>query len=258
MTFDQKYSGSDGNLYVVTSTGRERLLIECGVTWKRILHALDYNLKGIVGCLLSHEHQDHARAIREVARAGIAVHATEGTLAALQCDKGQRRTNGLNVGRWERLGPFWAFPFAVEHDATEPVGFVIRDESAAGREEWLLYATDTSHITARFDVSFSIIAIECSYDGDRLRQQVQAGKVHEAVARRLLTSHMERHETMRYLAHCCDLSETREIHLIHISGDRLDRNAVRQECQDRLFIETRIVGRRGRGPGADRKTKGCW
>ena len=48
-------SGSKGNCYILESpTGV--LLIEAGIPWKEILKGLDFNLKGVVGCLISHEH----------------------------------------------------------------------------------------------------------------------------------------------------------------------------------------------------------
>ena len=49
-------SGSKGNCYVVESNSGQQLLIECGVAFKEVMKALDYNIRGIVGCVVSHEH----------------------------------------------------------------------------------------------------------------------------------------------------------------------------------------------------------
>ena len=48
-------SGSSGNAYLLQSpTGT--LIIECGISYKEILKGLNFNLSGVVGCLISHEH----------------------------------------------------------------------------------------------------------------------------------------------------------------------------------------------------------
>ena len=52
-------TGSTGNSYLIEANPNERLLIECGIPYKRILEGLDYNISGIQGCLISHEHKDH-------------------------------------------------------------------------------------------------------------------------------------------------------------------------------------------------------
>lgn len=48
-------SGSSGNCYLI-SADNDTLVIECGVKKKDFLNAINYNTRGIVGCLISHEH----------------------------------------------------------------------------------------------------------------------------------------------------------------------------------------------------------
>lgn len=48
-------SGSSGNGYALISDN-EILLIECGVSKKEMLHAIDYQTGKVAGCLISHEH----------------------------------------------------------------------------------------------------------------------------------------------------------------------------------------------------------
>lgn len=56
MRFESFYSSSTGNLYCVTAANGKRLLIECGVTWRKLIKALSYDLTNIEACLISHEH----------------------------------------------------------------------------------------------------------------------------------------------------------------------------------------------------------
>lgn len=232
MTFDQLYSSSTGNLYMVTAANGKRLMIECGVTWAELQKALNYDLSGIEGCLLTHEHKDHSKAVEEVMQAGINVYSGFGTFDTLGI-LGYRRAKVLQT--WRRRYCFYVLPFGIKHDAVEPLGFVIQCD-----KEYMLFATDTSYIKYRFKWPFSIIAIECSYNKEYLQKRVDTGDIHEEVAKRLLTSHMEEKETMRYLSEFCNLSKCREIHLLHCSADNLNKERIKKEFEKRFFIETRV------------------
>jgi len=235
MKLQQHYSSSSGSLYTVTARSGRRLLLECGVTWPKLQKALDYDLASIDGCLLSHEHKDHSKAVRDVLRAGISVTTGHGTFDALGLDV--ERNVGV-VGNQARawVGEFDVYAFEVNHDAAEPLGFVIMADS-----EYLLFATDTSHIRQRFLIPCDIIAIECSYDQDVLKERVDADDINETLAKRLLTSHMSKQNAIHYIADFCNRSKCREIHLIHMSRDNIDAEKARQEVEDRFFIETIIV-----------------
>jgi hypothetical protein len=56
MRFIQHYSGSEANLYQVIALNGDSLIIEAGVSWQKLLSALNFNLKGVLGALISHEH----------------------------------------------------------------------------------------------------------------------------------------------------------------------------------------------------------
>ena len=48
-------SSSSGNCYLLDGEN-EALMIECGVKLKNVKIAMGFNLKKIVGCLVTHEH----------------------------------------------------------------------------------------------------------------------------------------------------------------------------------------------------------
>jgi len=56
MIFKQHYSSSGGNLYEVVANNGKRLILDPGVTWAKLQKALNYNLRGVLGALISHEH----------------------------------------------------------------------------------------------------------------------------------------------------------------------------------------------------------
>lgn len=238
--FEQLYSSSSGNLYMVTARNGNRLMIECGVVWSKLLEALEYRLEKIEACFVSHEHQDHCKAAFNVTKAGIDVYASAGTVEAIRIAD-SRRVEVVEDETLIRLPSFDVLCFDVNHDAAEPLGFVVREVET---KEFLLFATDTSHIEQRFKWPFSIVAIECSYDAEILTHRVDTGDVNEALAKRLLTSHMAKDNAMRYLDEFCDLSQCREIHLLHMSGDNLGgKEQTRAEFEARFFIETKIAER---------------
>ena len=234
MKFQQFYSGSNGNLYIVTANNGKRLMIECGVSWQNIEKALSYNLDNIIGCLLSHEHKDHSFAIEKVIEAGINVYSGFDTLKALGLEGHRRGIRLMHEGLVVIDDCFGINPFNIEHDAVEPLGFIVYE---FGTKEYMLFATDTSHIKYRFGVPFSIVALECSYEQERLKDRVAQGEIPEVVARRLLDSHMEKHATMSYIENRCDLSKCSEIHLLHLSGDNLVKERTRREFEQKFLVK---------------------
>lgn len=236
MTFEQYYSSSRSNLYTVTAANGKRLMLECGVRWLLLQKALGYNLSGIDACLLTHEHADHSKAIKEVMRAGIDVFASVGTFGALRVES-NRRAKAIEAYAGITNKVFDSYAFPIIHDAVEPFGYIVREVST---NEYLLFVPDSGYIKQRFNIPFTIIALECSYDIEILQHRVDTQDINETLTKRLLESHAEKQTTMNYLAEFCDLSKCREIHLLHCSGDNLDKPATKKEFEKRFFIETVI------------------
>ena len=234
MKFEQIASGSDGNFYIITLHSGYRLLIECGIFFSRIQKALNYDLSRIHGCLLTHGHLDHSLSTMKMMAAGIDLYGSEGTGAALHALR-HRRWHTAEAGRVIRFGSDTAvLPFDVEHDAPEPLGYIIRDDG-----EHLLFFTDTAVVRQRFPIAFNLIAAECSYQKDRLAEQVESGAINETHARRLIQSHMEADTLLYYLENKCDLSKCRELHLLHM-GETTRDNAP-AIFGERLFLNIKTL-----------------
>ena len=236
MTFEQHYSSSRANLYTVTAANGRRLLLECGVRWPVLLEALDYDLSNINFCLLTHEHLDHSKSVNDVMRAGIDVYSSAGTFDVVGI-KNHRRGKVITAYAGVTNKHFDCYAFPIIHDAKEPFGYIVREVST---NEYLFFCPDSGFIKQRFGLKFSIIAIECSYDINILQNRVDTQDINEALAKRLLDSHAEKQTTMNYLAEFCDLSKCRQIHLLHMSGDTIDKKQTKKEFEKRFFIETVI------------------
>jgi phosphoribosyl 1,2-cyclic phosphodiesterase len=235
MRFRQHYSSSSGNLYTLTARDGKCLMIECGVPWRKLQESLRYDLSGIVGCVLTHNHLDHSKAVAAVMVAGIDVYASAGTFEAVGVN-GDRRAKRIPERTLTEVGGFHVIAYPAHHDAEEPLLFIVGYDG-----KYMLFATDTSHLTQRFDMPFKIIALECAYDKNILQKRVDTGDINESLAKRLLSSHMEKRNCISYLAEYCDLSQCEEIHLLHMSGDNIDKEQARMEIEKQFFIETVVV-----------------
>lgn len=207
-------SGSHGNCYLL-ETQTEVLMIEAGMKFQEVKKALNFDISKIVGCLVSHEHQDHGKSVKDLLNAGISVYASEGTLGALHiADTFNSYT--ICPGKIVKVGEFDVLSFPTKHDAAEPVGFLIR-HSECGT---VLFATDTYYLQQRFK-GLNNILIECNYEPVSLREKFETGIVIKPLYERLLTSHMSLHTCLKMLA-LNDLKAVCNIVLIHLSDSNSD------------------------------------
>lgn len=160
-------SGSSGNAALVESGGRA-VLLDAGVSAREIARraqsagASDARIEAI---LVTHEHIDHIRGARVLARKlGVPVIATAGTLGA-----GARYLEDVSeLVAIDQRGEFVVAgmrvrSFATMHDAAEPCGFVF--ESARARRVGV--ATDTGMVTPEIAESLAgchVIGLESNHD----------------------------------------------------------------------------------------------
>ena len=225
-------SGSTGNLYHIDD-GKTSLLIECGIPLREIRKALGFNISSVAGCLVSHGHGDHSASAEQLTKYGIDVYCTDGT--ADEIGLKNHRVRHIEHGEVFRLGSFKIMPFSVQHDAVEPVGFLMVSGSDA-----ILYATDTYYIKYKFK-NLTHIMIECNYSRDILEGNIEKGIVHPALKKRIERSHFELENVKNFLR-ANDLSKVREIHLIHISNQNGDPGRFQGEIQALTGITTYIPG----------------
>ena len=236
MTFKTHYSSSSGNLYQVVAANGKRLLLECGVVWAKLQKALDHDLEGLEGCLVSHSHHDHCKSVREVQRAGIDVYASAETFEALGGITVTRRSLVMADMQIRHLPSFDVLAFATVHgDCDGSLGFVVREKET---REYLLFAIDTAYLRQAFPYEFSIIAIGMNFDSETIERRVESGALHESVGRRILKSHPSVKWVKQYLTESVVTDKLREIHLLHGSAGNLDRDkAVREIKKAVPFVE---------------------
>ena len=197
-------SSSAGNAYVVSDQDT-RILLECGVSHSKLQKLSGFSLSEFQACLVSHEHKDHAKAVAELIERGMAVYMSPGTAEVLETEGVELMEHmaQFNVGSLDIV------PFTTFHDAREPLGFLIKSRVDG---DVLAFATDTVNLRYKFP-GLNILAIEANYDKNILDR---CEKMPEKVRYRITNSHMEIDTLCDYLR-SLDLSQCREIHLLHLS-----------------------------------------
>lgn len=204
MRFEALASSSSGNAYVVSDRDT-RILLECGVSIRSLQQLTDFGIKDIKACFVTHEHKDHAKAVKDLISRGIPMYMSCGTAEALEVDGVEliESMEQVNVGSMDVVA------FDTFHDAKEPLGFLIKSRVDG---DVLAFATDTVNLRYRFP-GLTILAIEANFDKAILER---CQKMPEKVRHRVANSHMEIDVLCDYLK-WLDLSRCREIYLLHLS-----------------------------------------
>ena len=226
-------SGSKGNCYRV-SDGHTSLLIECGLPMRKIQEGLNFGLSEIEGVLVSHEHMDHARAAGDLMERGLGVYMSQGTAEALGL-KGHR-VRPITAGQQFEVGTLNILPFETEHDAAEPLGFLLQSRLTG---EKLLYATDTYYIRYWF-TGLTHIMIECNYIPDILDANVEAAIVPRSLRDRLVESHFSL-DNLKEFFKANDLGQVKGIWLIHMSETNCDPARAKREIQEMTGLPVYIA-----------------
>uniref|UniRef100_UPI0009885015 MBL fold metallo-hydrolase n=1 Tax=Caenibacillus caldisaponilyticus TaxID=1674942 RepID=UPI0009885015 len=199
-------SGSKGNCYHVTD-GSTPILLECGIPFKNIQKRLNFKTTGLAGCLVTHEHRDHCAGLQDVLKAGINCYMSPGTAEAIGIQ--HHRIKKVEAKKQFKLGTWIILPFDVQHDTSEPVGYLLMNE----QREKLLFATDTYYIRYLFP-GLTHIMIECNYSLAILNENIASGRVPRVMKKRLLRSHFSLENVKEFLK-ANDLSKLEEIWLLH-------------------------------------------
>lgn len=221
-------SSSDGCCYLVTCPPHPPLLIECGIRFEQIQKALwarGTRIPALAGCLISHAHGDHCKAVGPMLKNAVDCFASAeaweemGRLSA-------HRAFSLVPGQETRIADCWTVkPFQAEHDSPGTLGFLI----GAPDGQRLLYVTDSSFVRYTFEPCH-VIAIEANYDREIIRAGALTGDIGRHRFRHTLTGHMDIKTTIKTLL-ANDLSQCEAIYLMHLSSENSDEQKFKDQVQ---------------------------
>ena len=214
-------SSSSGNCYLL-ETDKECLVIEAGIPIIKVKQELNFNIKKVVGCLISHVHNDHSKYIKSMVDCGFHVLALPEVLENKSVSGS--RVKAIQVGRGYVLGGFRVVPFPAYHDVP-CVGFLI-NHIACGN---IMFLTDSCQCGYSFP-DLNHVLVECNYSDSKLIDSINAGLVLPSQRSRLLDSHMEL-ESCKQTLRDNDLSNVMNIVLLHLSSNNSDEPFFVSEVQ---------------------------
>lgn len=210
MRFQSLASSSTGNAYLV-GDGCTSILIECGLTHKKLQQLAGFQLTALDGCLVSHEHKDHSQCVEKIIRSGIPVYLSQGTARAMGLPEAVLDlATEMESGVQFTIGSIDVLPFSTFHDAQEPLGFVMQSRVDG---DIFAFATDTVNLPYNF-LGVNLLAVEANFQQDILDR---CERMPEKTRHRISNTHMEIDRLCQCLRRM-DLSRCREIYLLHLSA----------------------------------------
>lgn len=210
MRFQGLASSSQGNAYIV-SDDCTHILLECGVSHKKLQQMAGFRLTSLDGCIVSHEHKDHCGCVKKILASGVPVYLSQGTAAALELpEKLLDLATEMESGKQFSIGSLDILPFTTFHDAREPLGFVMQSRVDG---DILAFATDTVNLPYNFP-GVNLLAVEANFQQDILDR---CERMPEKTKHRIRNTHMEI-DTLCKCLRRMDLSRCREVYLLHLSS----------------------------------------
>lgn len=157
-------TGSSGNCYTLTANSGETLILDCGIPIKEIKKGLNWNIRSVVGCIVSHVHSDHSKSVKDFEAMGIRVSAPyiqyaqhEGIHRYHTMPFSGFKTKAFDLttldGRWTHTN--------ADGSECPCYGFLIT-HTEMGR---MLYITDTNLIKWRFkDINHILLGVNFDKD----------------------------------------------------------------------------------------------
>jgi phosphoribosyl 1,2-cyclic phosphodiesterase len=231
MRFASLGSGSEGNALVVQA-GQTCVLMDCGFSLAdtlRRLSRLGLEADNISGIVVTHEHGDHIKGVAHLARKySIPIWLTHGT-RQMHCKAlgGLSGLTEISPQHFFSIGELQIQPYAVPHDAAEPVQYVFSDG-----EKRMGVLTDTGCATPHIEAMLNgcdALVLECNHDTDMLangdypyslKQRVAGrfGHLNNTDAAALLSRLDNRHLQHIVAAHLSRKNNTRELAVSALSA----------------------------------------
>lgn len=163
-------SGSTGNAIFI-EMGGHKLLIDAGISTRRIergLAEVGIRAADLDGILITHEHSDHIKGLDVLVRKHqIPVYARPAAWEAIPC---RNKLPGSCCRELEdslEIGDVQILPFAISHDAADPVGFRFYY-----RNFKCVLATDLGETTPVVEKALAMadaVILEANHDAEMLR-----------------------------------------------------------------------------------------
>ena len=163
-------SGSNGNCFYI-GNGHEAVLVDAGISCReteRRMQRLDLSMKKVKALFISHEHTDHVRGVRVLAKKHqLPVYSTPGTLVKGHMSEDDPLNRVLTPYQTIAVGGLSVTAFPKYHDAYDPQSFIVRYKDIC-----VGIFTDIGapcdHVIKHFKCCHAVF-LETNYDPDMLQ-----------------------------------------------------------------------------------------
>ena len=226
MLFKSFFSNSKGNLNLLR-IGGDNYIIDAGISIGRIRETL--GLHTIKGCLITHSHSDHSKAVKDLIARGKPCYMLKETAQELDI-KQSFLLKEIEYYKAFNINPFsLILPVEACHDVP-CTNFVIFDIQT---NDSLYFITDTSKIDIQRS-AFTHLAIEINYS-----EKTISANVNKEVLKRTIKTHLSLENALTFLKQL-DKSKLREVHLLHLSAENSDSNYFVEEVRKVVNPMTKI------------------
>ena len=200
-------SGSSGNCYLLTADNGETLLLDAGLAIMDIKRGLNWDIKCVVGAVVSHPHKDHSLSVSDLEHMGIPVFKPYECLEPMEIGFTGGKIMAFDLttldGKWTHTN--------ADGSECPCYGFLITHPEMGK----LLYATDTEFVKWRFH-EVNHILISCNYQKKYIKEDSNdAKKFH------VYRGHMEL-ETVKEFVIANKSDTLQNVILCHLSRDNSD------------------------------------
>lgn len=208
-------SSSAGNCYLLTSDSGETLILDCGIPIKEIKKGLGWDIRNVVGCVVTHRHIDHSKSVSDLRKIGIKV-ATPYlandvySLVRLYFDHTRFRVIAFELatkdGKWTHTN--------ADGSECPCYGYVI-SHPEMGK---LLYVTDTEFVKWRFD-DLNHILLGVDYDKNMVDMNNPMKASH------VLRGHLSIDTACKFVEVNYSPDDVKNVIMCHLSSENADKDS---------------------------------
>lgn len=167
------FSSSKGNSTFI-GTEKGGILIDCGVSCRRLINALELNNippQAVNAVFITHEHSDHVSGLRQFTnKTGCTVYGQKRTLQRLaDADKISPYSRVVDIADYKVVSAGMEVScFNTPHDTIQSCGYKIH----TGDDKMCAVCTDLGHVTEEVDMALTgcrLVLLEANYDENMLR-----------------------------------------------------------------------------------------
>jgi phosphoribosyl 1,2-cyclic phosphodiesterase len=208
-------SSSEGNCTHIY-TDKASILIDAGISAKKLYEASNIEAEGLNAIFITHEHSDHIKGLGPIGRkTGATIYIHEDILNKIEDKLYKCTVFQVSQGEKITIGDLEIDSFSTKHDAAYSCGFIILDKT---NNKKLGYLTDTGNWTKLMSKKLKgcdAYIIEADYDTEELAKYAE----YDDFLKERISSdfgHLSNDQTMSLLK-SLDISQTSFVCFAHLS-----------------------------------------